>query len=343
MTTRDLRSVQAALVEFLHSPPGKRIARWSRRLLLIGVFAFLIYQLSGIGWGAIWHSLPEQPLFYVIFLALYAQQPFFYTLAYRLGWRFRFTDGLAALFKMCVYNNDVIGNLGEVYLFLWAEKRLKLSRVELLRTIKDNAIVCWVWDTIFSLGMPLVLLVSGHLATPATFSDGQRLFVYAGGAVAVVFLLGTLALRRTILSLSLRHLAWLSAVHVARLGLLTVMAICQWVVVLPDVPWDSWWTMVSLRNLVNWIPVLPSNDLLFVGAGVELSEALGIPAAPFAGMLLMTSALSKLLNASLFGLLTMFERGPVEKGVGSHSSSHSAPGNDSRPLLSEDPLVSTSS
>lgn len=293
---------------FLRSPRGVRVAAWGRRLLFAGIVALLWYQLRDIGWGAIWHSLPSAPLFYAAFLVLFCQQPLFYTLAYRLSWKFRFREGLAALFKMCVYNNDVLGNLGEVYLYVWAEKRLGLSRLAVLRTIKDNAILSWIWDTVVTLALPGLLVLTDQVAPRLPLTPPERMLLLTGLAAAAILLLVSFALHRKILAMPTRGMAAVSAVYFARLVLLTLVAMGQWAAVLPGVPLESWLTLAALRNLINWIPLLPSNDLLFVGAGVSLAEMLGIPAAPFAGMLLMTSALQKLLNAVLFTTISLADR-----------------------------------
>jgi hypothetical protein len=293
---------------FLRSPTGVRVTAWGRRLLFAGIVALLWYQLRGIGWGQIWHSLPSEPLFYVALVVLFCQQPLFYTLAYRLSWTFRFREGLAALFKMCVYNNDVLGNLGEVYLYVWAEKRLGLSRLTILRTIKDNAILSWICDTSVTLSLPGLLVLTGQISPALPLNPTERTLLVAGLAVVAALVAVGLALHRKILAMPTRRMAAVVAIYLARLVLLTLVAMGQWAVVLPDVPLTSWLTLVALRNLVNWIPLLPSNDLLFVGAGVTLAEQLGIPAAPLAAMLLMTSALQKLLNAALFTAISLADR-----------------------------------
>jgi len=303
-----LRVVYEHSAAWLRSPLGTRCTAWGRRLMFAGIVALLWYQLRGIGWGEIWHSLPSAPLFYLAFLVLFCQQPLFYTLAYRLSWTFRFGEGLAALFKMCVYNNDVLGNLGEVYLYVWAEKRLGLSRLAVLRTIKDNAILSWIWDTVVTLALPGMLVLTGQIAPGLPVNPTERTLLLAGLVAAGVLLAGGLVLHCKILAMPPRRMAAVSAVYLARLVLMTLVVMAQWAVVLPGVPLTSWFTLVALRNLVNWIPLLPSNDLLFVGAGVSLAEQLGIPAAPFAGMLLMTSALQKLLNAALFTALSLADR-----------------------------------
>jgi hypothetical protein len=214
---------------------------------------------------------------------------------------------------MCVFNNDVLGSLGEVYLYVWAEKRLGLSRLAVLRTIKDNAILSWIWDTVVTLALPGVLVLTGQIAPGLALNPTERTLLLVALAAAAVLLPVGFVFHTKILAMPTGRMAAVSAVYLSRLVLLTLVAMAQWAAVLPDVPLTNWLTLVAVRNLVNWIPLLPSTDLLFVGAGVPLAEYLGIPAAPFVGMLLMNSALFKLLNAALFTTLSLADRAPASR------------------------------
>ena len=301
-----LHAVQASCSAMLKSPRGQWLSRWARRGLIVGILVFLARQLTLIGWEEVGRSLPTTPVFYAIFTVIYLQQPFFWALAYRLSWAFPFWQGAIALFKLCVYNNEVLGNSGEVYLFVWARKRLGLEPLDILRTIKDNAIVCWFWDATANLVLPLVFLLCGQLVIGRRFATMELAAIY--GAPVALALVGALGLvfRRRIFSMPPAKIAALSGVYISRHVVLQGFTVLQWSLVMPGYPLHAWLTLLVLRNLINAIPLLPSNDLLFVGAGVELAEMLGIAPAPFAGMLLMTSALSKLLHFVMFAAASVW-------------------------------------
>ena len=76
-------------------------------------------------------------------------------------------------------------------------------------------------------------------------------------------------------------------------------------VVLPGVALQTWFGFLVVHIILTRVPVLPAKDLLFLGAGIGLASAVGLPEAAVAGMLLATSALTHLGNLILF-VLTSF-------------------------------------
>ena len=84
--------------------------------------------------------------------------------------------------------------------------------------------------------------------------------------------------------------------------------VVQWMVVMPEVSLQTWFSFLAVLLVISRIPLLPSRDLIFVGAGIELSRFLDVPPAPIAGMLLVQSVLDKLLNLVLFTLLSRADR-----------------------------------
>lgn len=53
---------------------------------------------------------------------------------------------------------------------------------------------------------------------------------------------------------------------------------------------------------------MPSKDLVFMGAGIELSSIMEIPEAQIAGMLLVASVVDKVINASMFAFISYRDR-----------------------------------
>ncbi|MCC5941487.1 MAG: hypothetical protein JJU37_08085, partial [Balneolaceae bacterium] len=61
------------------------------------------------------------------------------------------------------------------------------------------------------------------------------------------------------------------------------------------------------------IPFIPSRDLVFMWAGIELSRMLDMATAAVAGMLLVSSALKKSTNLILFLLISYYSKDPEIK------------------------------
>ncbi len=295
-----LKQLYADFAAWIESPRGRRICETVSRVLLVTTLAFLIYRLTQVGWGEIWQSVPTAPLFYLLFAVNYLLLPLAEAVTYRLTWHFDFWRTVPAFFKKHVYNHDVVDFSGEVYLYVWATKRLQRSDGEALRTIKDNAILSSLAGFIVALVMPLVCFALGQLAPERNFATHEIITLVA----APLLLCGACGLiwtfRRAIFSLPTATLAAIGGIHLGRFLLINLLTVVQWAVVMPQQPLYVWCTLLAAQNLIGRLPSVLRKDLIFVAAGVELSQGLSVPAAGVAGMLLVTSVLDSLTNALVF-------------------------------------------
>lgn len=302
------RSTLHNIKRLLKIDTNTRIARVGRYLFVAGILGLLAYQLTGIGWGEIWRSLPVTPWFYFIFLLIYLALPFSETLIYRASWKFPFLSGFAALVKKRVYNKDVLGYSGEFFLYFWARKHLALGEREIFGTVKDNAIVSSVASTTFAVLVLSILFLSGQIALDGILSGNRAIYVIVALVVGVVLCALGIRFRRTFFRLPGRVLAFVFAVHMVRLVVVSLLQVVQWMVVLPDISIRVWFTFLAVQIVTSRIPLLPSRDLIFIGASVELSRILDVSSAGIAGMMLVSSVLDKVLNFSLFSILSFIDR-----------------------------------
>jgi len=124
--------------------------------------------------------------------------------------------------------------------------------------------------------------------------------VVAVGILAAVIAAAFYRFRHAIFSLPRRDLQFMAVVHLGRFLLGFVLQVLQWWSVVPEAPFSAWATLLSAMIVTNRIPFLPSRDILFAGAGIELSTVLGIPAATMAGMLLVRTGIDKVMNVAFF-------------------------------------------
>jgi hypothetical protein len=301
-------TLRARVGAYLQSDRGRRIGKWARRAFYLAILAVLARQMTMIGWSEIARSLPSQPLFYVIFAVMYFSLPATETLIYRISWTFRLVEGFLAFLKKRVYNKDVLGYSGEVYLYLWAEQRVGRPRREVVGVIKDNNIISSIASTIFGVSVLAVLIGAGQVTLPAGFLAWEGVEMVAAAMVVTVLVAIGVKFRRSIFWLGSGALASLFVIHLGRLIFVNVLQVLQWSVVLPDVGMNAWLTLIAVLIVTSRIPFLPARDLIFIGAGLELSQAMGIPVAGVAGMLLVGSVLDKTVNLALFSLVTVTQR-----------------------------------
>lgn len=293
---------------FAASKKGRRVLKGLRIVLTLGIVAYLVFRLAGIGWEQVWTSLPRTPWFYVIFVGIYLTLPLFQAAIFGLIWKRPTWQLLGATLKKRVYDKDVMSYSGDVYLYFWARQHTGFSDRRLLHNIKDNAIVSSVTSTIVAFGLLGAFLLGGMIELPEAFA--RHSVAYTLGAVIIGGAIVGLGIRfrHVVLKLAGRLLLAVAGLHLLRLLIVQGLQILQWNVVIPEVALQVWFTFLAAQIIVSRIPLLPSRDLIFVGAGIELAAAVQVPAAAVAGMLLVHSVLDKTLNLLLFTAVSIMDR-----------------------------------
>lgn len=305
MTARTLRNRWS---QFVGSPTGRAVVRTANVLVTVGVIGYLVYRLSGIGWGRIWAEMPETVWFYLIFLVMYFTLPVVEAVIYGVIWQMPARRMLPATLKKRVYNNDVMGYTGEFYLMFWGRDRADQSGREVLHAVKDNTIVSSLVSTAVSFVLLGAFFFAGQLVLPAALIENNAVYFGVGAALFVLIVALVIRFRQALLFLPMKTLGLIAGLHVLRLIIVQGAQVLQWAVVLPEVSVKVWLTFLSVQILMNRFPVLPSRDLIFLGVGVEMSQAMAVPEAALASMLLVTSVMDKSLNVFFFGLATFLDR-----------------------------------
>ncbi|CAM3211092.1 hypothetical protein RHBI111906_01620 [Rhodothermus bifroesti] len=297
------------VIRWLRTPLGRQVQKALRGLFVAGVLAWLVYQLSHIGWKEVYASLPRTPWFYVLWLVLYFLLPATEAGIYRALWQIRWGQVFPVLVRKRVLNTDVLGYSGEVYLYLWARRHTDQPDGHLLRTIKDNTILSSVASTVAVILLVAVVILTGQFALIEWLgATADPLYVATGTlAVGTLGVLG-IRFRRAIFHLPEHLVVTLLSVHVLRFFAMYVLQVLQWWVVLPEAPFRVWATILVVGTVTNRIPFLPATDLLAMGAVLGMTSLFEASAAVIAGMLVVRSVLDRVLNAVLFGLTTWLEQ-----------------------------------
>ncbi|MFO8231863.1 MAG: hypothetical protein R6U20_04275 [Longimonas sp.] len=309
LTSRWLRTIKQKWTAFANSKTGTRVLRGGRYLLIAGILGYLAYQLVGIGWREVLRSLPTTPWFYVTIGVMYAILPLAEVLIYGRAWGLSARESLPVLLRKRVLNTDVVGYSGEVYLFSWARQRApEADTRSIALTIKDNLIISSIMSVGSAVLILVVLLATGYVTLDDVMKNPTPGYLAAGGAALALAIALIVQFRRSIFTLPRALILWMVGVHGGRFLLSNVLQVVQWWVVLPQAPFSAWATLLAVLIVTNRIPLLPSRDLFFAGAGIGMAAGLGIPAATMAGMLLVRSALDRILNTGLFGATLLWER-----------------------------------
>lgn len=292
--------LQAGWTRFRESRGGQRVLTGVRWLFTGGVLAYLVYQLTTIGWVEVGRSLPTTPWFYILLLLMYATLPATEAVLYGRAWSISSYDLLPVLLRKRVLNNDVLGYSGEAYFYLWVKNNLGLARRRIAETIKDNMIISSVSSTSVAFLLLAVFFLTGQIALLERFLPDATSTLAGGIAVAIGVIAVGINFRRFIFSVP-PSLLWLfSAGHLTRFVLNNGLQVMQWAIVIPEVGIGAWITLLALHIVINQIPFVPARGLFFLSASVELSGPLEIPTAAVASMLLAQSLIDRALNLLIY-------------------------------------------
>ena len=189
--------VQAAAA----TPAGRFVSRAVRLLAFSGVLAFLVWQVSDVGWQRVWEGLPRTPWFYLLVLAIYSLLPITEILIYGKLWNASPLSLLGASLRKRTLNAEVAGYSGDMYFCWWAQQRLHLSRGLVWRTYKDNTIVSAAASFLAVALLLALLWFTDQVAFADLLRDQNALYAGIGVGLVVLLLVAIVSFRRALFSL----------------------------------------------------------------------------------------------------------------------------------------------
>lgn len=238
---------------------------WGRALtmaLSLLVLAAAAYQSRELRLSDLTALIPWSPLFWLVFALRYLSTPSFDWLIFHRLWR---VGGAAfvALLRKLIYNELLLGYLGEAYFYTWARRRLPMAATP-FGAVKDVAILSAMAGNVMTLAVILIaypylaLLPLAQYSAPIAWS------------LAAIFgiSLGAMVLRRRIFTLPRAQLWMVFGFHCLRILVGTLLTALAWHLVLPDVQIGWWLVLSAIRLLVSRLPFMPNKDVVFAGIAV---------------------------------------------------------------------------
>jgi hypothetical protein len=281
---------------------GKSV--WLQRMRPVATIAIagvIVYQLTTVGWGEVLSALPTAPLFYILLFLNFLLQPTTELVIYRGLWKgISVSDSFRAFLTKRVYNDELLGYSGEVFLYAWGRQASGQSGREVLRDVRDVNILSALSSTVIAALLVGGLLVMGLVALPFNLHEVQQSHIIIGILVLAAGGFAATRLRRHVFALPPGAALRVLGLHSGRFLLFHSLIVLQWIVVLPGVSMGVWLTLITTMIVVNRIPFLPSRDLVFLGAGIELSRHLDVVTAEVAAIFVVATVLTKLLNLAVY-------------------------------------------
>ena len=301
LLTRAISAIQdVAANDYFKSDSFQRMQSAAKIGLLVGVFVYLIWRLTDIGWGAVLTSLPATPLFYLIFAVRYSVLPVTELIIYQRLWSRKLSGYLPVFFRKRVFNMGVLDYSGEAYFLVWARQTLNLGDKEIFNAIRDSNILSAVSSNLLTILFLLIFVWMGLGDTLSASTENAWLYLFAAGFIAIFLTAIIVTFRRHLIGVPFSEASWLLGVHSGRMLTIMLLMGAQWASALPEVPWSVWWMFLTAHLVLNRLPLLPNKDLMFLGLSVGLTGYVDGPEAALAAVFVASSALTQLAHLATF-------------------------------------------
>lgn len=271
--------------------PGGAISMALSVLVLIAA----IWQARSLDLEDIAALVPAAPLFWLVFVVRYFFNPACDWIIFQRLWNVG-RSAFSALVRKLIYNELLLGYLGEAYFYTWARRKLPMTATP-FGAVKDVAIMSALAGNLITLA--LIILAYPYLALLPLNEHAEAI------AWSLAVVLGTsllvMALRRRIFSLSRGELWMVLAIQIFRVVATTLLTAVLWALVLPDVQIGWWLVLSAIRLLVSRLPFVPNKDVVFAGIAV-LALGQDVQIAALMAMMAALILSTHLIMALIFGL-----------------------------------------
>lgn len=287
-------NISAKISVFFESKNGKLLLKWIQRFITVGVFFWLVLELTSVGWKQVFKALPSEPLFYLLFLIFFSQLPILEAFVYKITWPISIVKSFPAFLQKRVYNKEVFGYSGEIFLLFWAKNELGLNGKEAFKTIKDNNILSSVASTLFSIALLSVFIFTDQIKILDFLIEKNAVYYSISGIVIAIISILLYRFRKIIISMNPENALKVFGIHFFRLLFVQVLNLLMYYVVLPDVELYTWFIYIALEIIISRVPFIPSRDIIYTGMSISIASAIGVSQEEIAGIMLAKLALNKI-------------------------------------------------
>lgn len=240
------------------------LVRFGAPVISLAVLGAALIELRALDWQAVLALVPQNPLFWLVFVAAYFTPILCDWAIYHRIWNVP-VSGIAVLARKTIGNELLMGYVGEAYLFAWARREGHAGRAA-FGAVKDVSILS---AAVGNSATILVALAAApfmgalHIGIPLWAAAVSLCVILAPPVVA-------LTLRGRLFSLAPADLRAIAGYHALRAALTIGFTALLWHLALPEVA-VLWWLIFSaLKLLVSRLPLVSNKELVFAGMAVVL-------------------------------------------------------------------------
>ena len=287
---------------------SSRLNRLLRGAMFLAIVGYLLFQLSGIGFGDIAKALPTSPLFYALSIGFVAAPVVAEILAFKTITGRKVGDDFKLFLRKHVLNKAVMNFSGDAFLVQRLSKYegLDLRRAAII--LKDMTLI-----RAFSANFWIVLLAIAAVLS-GNFKVLQKITESSPGLVAIVALLcvtvcgGAVLLFRKLTRLSSTTALKVTAIYLIRALIVAAILMTQWNLASPGTEIGAWFIFLIVFSVAKKSPV--GGELLFASIVVSL-PGLGGDDAAIAAMLIAIAGVTQIIYVA--GFLLSLERKKAPK------------------------------
>jgi len=227
--------------------------------LSLALMAAIFMQVRRLDGAFLWSYVPTDLRFWAVFPIFYMVGPIADWVIFRKLWAIPIS-GIAPLLRKYVYNELILGYLGEAYFYGWARARTGMTATP-FGVVKDVAILSAIAGNLVTI---ILLGLVWPFVNITAMGIDSRLLV-ASLVVVLSISLGAALLRNRVLTLGRAELTYIMTIHLTRIGVSLGLTALLWHICLPHVALTQWLLLATLRMLVSRLPFVPNKELVFAG------------------------------------------------------------------------------
>lgn len=273
-------------------------------IVLLGIFAFLVYRLTLIGWTDIWQSLPTSPVFYLLSLVTFAAPLMAEILAFKKITKGSMQLPLKVFCRKHVFNKAVLSYTGEAYL---TQRLSMLDKVSFRRAaiiIKDLALLRTFAANLWVVILVIAAIILGNADVLYKTALTSPALVIAVSFVCVFFCAASAIFFRKLTNIPVSMGVNVAGIYLFRSFIVAMILTVQWGLAMPGTSLSVWFIFLVIFSLTKKSPV--GGELVFASVALTLPGLAG-ESSQVAAMLMAIIALNQFIYLCTFIVTSDFK------------------------------------